>query len=461
MSATGDSSASPPRSSSPSQPSPHQQLSPRERAPGWRLRFGLRERFSRSLVLVPTLYIVAALLLAELVPAIEDRRDLLDLQLDPDTARTILSSIASGMIAFTGLVVSIAVVVVQFGASQYTPRLVNRFRRDPVVKQALGVFVAPTVFALVSLRSIGRDGATVVPSLTVGVNLLLLIAALLAFFGLVSRLLDLLRPRRVIAQVVERAGEAIVETYPFPFDAAPPQTALPAAAPGAVVPHEGGAGVLSALDRAAVVAAARAAGAVVEVLVPVGAFVPRGAPLFRVHGDAGRIDTASLRRAAMLAEERTLRQDPAFALRALADVALRALSPAVNDPTTAVQALDGIEELLRELSARDLERGQIADDEGAVRLVYPNPGWAALLDLALTEIRVYGVAQPQIARRLRALLQGMLERAPELRRAALEQQLARLDAAVERAYPDPVERAHAQRPDRLGIGGAGALSAVP
>ncbi|MDW5596221.1 DUF2254 domain-containing protein [Conexibacter stalactiti] len=448
MSAAGDSPASPPR----------QQLSAGERSPSWRLRFQLREWRSRSLVLVPTLYIIAALLLAEAVPAIEERRDLLHLQLDPDTARTILSSIAGGMIAFTGLVVSIAVVVVQFGASQYTPRLVNRFRRDPIVKHALGVFVAPTIYALVSLRNIGRDGSTVVPSVTVGLNLLLLIAAMLAFFGLVSRLLDLLRPRRVIAQVVERAGEAVLEAYPFPFDAAPPRPSLPPAPVGAVVRHEGRAGVLATLDRAGIVALARAAGALVEVTVPIGGFVPRGAPLFRVHGAGERIDAAALRRTAMLAEERTISQDPAFAIRAIADIGLRALSPAVNDPTTGVQALDGIEELLRELTARDLERGQIADDAGTVRLVYPNPGWADLLDLSLTEIRVYGVAQPQIARRMRALLLGLLDGAPEPRRPALEAQLARLDAAVARAYPDPVERAHAEQPDRLGIGGAAALT---
>ncbi len=104
------------------------------------------------------------------------------------------------MIAFAGLVVSIAVVVVTFGASQYTPRLLAGFRRDPVVKHALGVFVAPTICALVSLRDIGRDGATTVPSLTLGINLLLLIVALLAFFALVSRLIDLLR------RAADRAG---------------------------------------------------------------------------------------------------------------------------------------------------------------------------------------------------------------------------------------------------------------
>lgn len=432
-----------------------QQLSASERSRSWRLRVRLREGISRSLVLLPSLYIVAALLLGWGVPRLEGERDLLGLSLDPDTARTFLSSLASGMIAFAGLVVSIAVVVVTFGASQYTPRLLAVFRRDPVVKHALGVFVAPTICALVSLRDIGRDGATTVPSLTLGVNLLLLIAALLAFFALVSRLIDLLRPRRVIAGVVARAGAAIEEAYPFPLEEAP-SLSRPLEPPAAVVRNEGGAGVLSALDRGRAVRAAQKAGVVVELAVGIGGFVPRGAVLFRVHGDAARLDRAELLRAALLADERTISQDPAFALRAIVDVALRALSPAVNDPTTAVQALDGIEELLSELAVRDLERGQLADDAGRLRLVVPNPGWEDLLDLAVTEIRVFGIEQPQIARRLRSLLNALRAQAPAVRHAAIDAQLARLDAAIERAYPDPVERAHAASADHIGIGGGAA-----
>ena len=125
------------------------------------------------------------------------------------------------MIAFTGLVVSIAVVVVQFGASQYTPRLVSRFRRDPIVKHALGAFIAPAIFSLVSLGSIGRNGATVVPSVAITVALALLLGAVLAFYGLVGRLLDLLRPRRIVGQIVDHAARAIRDAYPFALRDAP------------------------------------------------------------------------------------------------------------------------------------------------------------------------------------------------------------------------------------------------
>src|SRR5262245_18669940 len=152
------------------------------------------------------------------------------------------------MIAFTGLVVSVALVVVQFGASQYTPRLVYRFRRDPIVKHSLGLFIAPTIFALASLRTVGEDGATVVPSLTIAVNGLLVVAALIAFLVLVSRMLDLLRPRRIVAQIVDTASDAIHEAYPFPLGESP---RLPVGTPppiAAVIHNEGHAGVLSALD---------------------------------------------------------------------------------------------------------------------------------------------------------------------------------------------------------------------
>ena len=431
------------------------QLSASERSRTWRLRFRLSEWFARSLVFVPCLYIAGALALAEVVALTEGSHDVLSLEVDNDSARTILSTVAGGMIAFTGLVVSVAVLVVQFGASQYTPRLVYRFRRDPVVKHSLGIFIAPTIFALVSLRNIGKDGATIVPSLMVAVNLLLVIVALIAFFVLVSRMLDLLRPRRIIAQMVDVAGDAIREAYPFPLGESPHIPVHPSGPVVAVVHNDAHGGVLSALDRARIVRAASAAGAVVEVCEAIGGYVPSGAPLFRVSGDAAAVDRAELRRAAILAEERTITQDPAFAIRAIVDIALRALSPAVNDPTTAVQSLDGIDVLLFELSSRELDRGRISDENGALRLVYPMPDWGDLLDLSLTEIRHYGVDSPQIPRRMRALLLGLIERTPDVRHAALEEQLARLDSAVLTAYPDPAARAHAEASDHLGIGGAG------
>ena len=234
------------------------QLSASERSASWRTRFLLREWVAGSLFVIPTLCMAVALALAEILARIEGSRDILSLNFENDTARTFYSAVAGGMIAFTGLVVSIAVVVVQFGASQYTPRLVSRFRRDPIVKHALGAFIAPAIFSLVSPGSIGRNGATVVPSVAITVALALLIGAVLAFYGLVGRLLDLLRPRRIVGQIVDHAASAIREAYPFALrDAAPAVADYPPVT--TVVRHEGRPGVVSALDRARLVRTATTA----------------------------------------------------------------------------------------------------------------------------------------------------------------------------------------------------------
>lgn len=416
----------------------------------WGSRFRAREWLDRSWIVVPSLYIVAALVLGKLIPSLESgEAGPFGLHLDQDSARSILEAVAGGMIAFTGFVVSVAVVVVQFGASQYTPRLVLRFRRDTVVKNALGIFIAPAIYALVALVDVG-DGD--VPNLTVAVAVLLLIGAVFAFFTLVARLLDLLRPRRLYGQLLAGCERAVDQVYPDPYDdAAPAAAELPP--PGEVVHYRGASGVLSALDRDGLLKIAREAGTAIEVLLPVGAYVQHGDALLRTRGAGAGLEHRRLERAAIVAEERTLTQDPAFAIRAIVDIAIRALSPAVNDPTTAVQGLDVLEAILQRLARRELGAGLVRDGDGRPRVAYPAPDWPDLLDLALTEIRFYGAPSHQVMRRMRALLTELAVAVPEQRRAAIDAQLALLDAALARAHPDPAERTVAAAADHMGLGG--------
>jgi uncharacterized membrane protein len=419
----------------------------------WGTRFRIREWVDRSWFVVPSLYVVAALVLGKLVPTLESGdAGPFGLSLDRDSARGILEAVAGGMIAFTGFVVSIAVVAVQFGASQYTPRLVLRFRRDKVVKHALGIFIAPALYALVALVDVG-DGD--VPNLTVAVALAMLLGAVFAFFSLTARLLDLLRPRRLYGQLLAGCERAIEQVYPRRLGTGPESSVAALPAGGTTVRHHGAAGVLSALDHERLLALASAAGATVEVALPVGAFVHDGAALLHVRGADGPLPERELSWAVVVAEERTLTQDPAFAIRAIVDIAIRALSPAVNDPTTAVQGLDVLEAILQRLAGRDLGAGQICDTGGDLRVVYPAPGWPDLLDLALTEIRHYGASAHQVTRRLRALLEDLLAAVPPARRRAVERQLVLLDAAVGRAHSDPAERALASTADHMGLGGHG------
>jgi uncharacterized membrane protein len=158
-----------------------------------------------------------------------------------------------------------------------------------------------------------------------------------------------------------------------------------------------------------------------------------------------------------LGTERTVDQDPAFALRILVDVAIRALSPAVNDPTTAVQVLDYVEDLLQSMARLPLRpHYTLGDERGRPRLVVPGRTWGELLALGVTEIRLYGASSPQVCRRLRALLDGLLVSAPAERRTAVADELGRLDAGIERSFPDAATRLFAATSDRQGIGGRSA-----
>jgi uncharacterized membrane protein len=187
----------------------------------------------------------------------------------------------------------------------------------------------------------------------------------------------------------------------------------------------------------------------------VGEYLSPGQVVLRVGQAHTTPDTALARRAFVLARQRTIDQDPAFALRMLVDIAIRALSPAVNDPTTAVQSLDRIEALLVELAPRHPGPSFVVDAGGTPRALVPAPRWADYVELGLVEIRRYGQESPQIVRRLTALYDrlGALADVGEQPRIELERRLLR--EAVARAFPDAEERAIVERPDRLGLGGAG------
>ncbi|MBK8293370.1 MAG: DUF2254 domain-containing protein [Solirubrobacterales bacterium] len=422
--------------------------------------FRLREAIARSWLIIPCLYLVAALALGRIVPGLVGHGDgsIFGLSMAPESARGVLEAVAGGMITFTGLVVSVAVVVVVFGAGQYTPRLVLRFRRDNVVKNSLGIFIAPAIYALVCLEHISRSGVDREATFTVAVAVLLLVAAVVAFFALVARLLDLLRPRRLYDQLRKGGEHAIDEVYPLAWtEDADAQDEVPVSG-GLPVYYRGGEGVLSALDLGRLTEIARRNDVLIEVTWRIGGYARAGAPLFIVYGDDDTVDIASLRKTAVVAEERTLTQDPAFAIRTTVDIAIRALSPAVNDPTTGAQALDTIESLLSRLAFRNLGSGFLRDVEGIVRVAYSAPTWGDLLDLSFTEIRHYGSGSHQITRRMRSLLMILSESCPPPRQKQVNRQLELLDEAIERNFSSASEREIARLPDHIGLGGGHSTS---
>ena len=205
-------------------------------------------------------------------------------------------------------------------------------------------------------------------------------------------------------------------------------------------------------DIDALVQQARAADAVIVMECAVGDALVEDTVLLRVHG--GRpLPEARLRQAIEVARERTFEQDPKYPLRLLVDIAIKALSPAINDPTTAVQAIDQIEDLLRRLGRRALDAGCVQDEQGVIRLVFPTPTWEDYLTLAFDEIRQYGAGSVQVMRRLRSALLGLAESVPDAqRKEPVRRYLRHLELAVEHSLLDSQDRAMALQEDRQGLG---------
>jgi uncharacterized membrane protein len=412
-------------------------------------------RLSNSLWFVPALYVVGALAVSVILVHWDesDPIDLID-SIDSSSATAALSALGSGMLAFTGFVTSIILMIVQFGTSEFSSRFVAYFNRDLTLKFALSTFNATFLFALVSTAQVGRGTTAFVPTRTLIVALVLLLLSITMFLLLIDHTATGLRVAYVVQAVDGDARKVFDAVYPSSASdaVAAEKTAhsLDQLTPVQTIRQGVVGSVVVALDRTGIANFAAQHDSVIEFVPAVGEYVPAGGALLHVYGSR-QLPERRLRRSVVLGDERTLDDDPAFAFRMLVDVAIKALSPAVNDPTTAVQSLDRIESLLHYAAAKHLSTGIVTDRHGAVRLVYPVPTWEDLVELALDEIRAFGAGQYQVVRRMRALLDALIADVPERRRPAHLRQRSLLDDAVAAAIP-PSQRADALVADRQGIG---------
>ncbi|MEO8273769.1 MAG: DUF2254 domain-containing protein [Chloroflexota bacterium] len=377
----------------------------------------------------------------------------------PEGARSVLSTIAQSMLTFTGLVFSITMLVLQLASSQLSPRVTRTFLRDRTNQVVLGLFVATFVFTLIVLREVrtpAADGVGFVPAVSVWVAFTLLLSSVGAFIYYIDHMAQSIRASTVIVRIWEETVDAIDRRLPADEGDGPPGDDLGPRRPtneryrdaaGDVV-KAATAGVVVAFDEDAMVAAAGGDSRCIELLPAIGDFVPEGAPVARLTGDWDRNAADSVRKAVRIGRERTLEQDVAFGFRQLVDIAVRALSPGTNDPTTAVQALDRIHDLLRRLVRRPFPAEQRTRD-GSVCLAVPTPRWEDFVRLGLDEIRIAGEGQLQIARSLKAVLADLLQVAPADRRSALIAQRAALEASVLRAFHDPHDRAYVHDATKL------------
>ena len=415
-------------------PTGEPRTSPAERARnGFRWRRALR-RLLDSLWFIPAVYVILGLALSVgLLRWDEADPIVLARAISAGSASAALSALGSGMLAFTGFVTSIVLLIIQFGTSEFSPRFLGWFRTDPALRYALGAFIATFLFALVSTAQMGRGTAAFVPTRTLIAALLLTLLSIAMFLLLINRTSYGLRVAKVLQSLDGDARTVFDIVYPSSAAqaAAAEETARSLHGRVAVqtVRNSAVGSVLVTLDRPRLVNLAESHDAVIELAYAVGDHVPGGGALLNVYGSRA-ISGRQLRNALAMGDERTLGDDPAFTFRMMVDVAIKALSPAVNDPTTAVQALDRIEDVLRYAAAKHLSAGVVTDGTGVIRLVYPTPTWEDLVELALDEIRAFGAGQYQVARRLRALLDALIADLPEHRRR-LEAQSALLADAVE------------------------------
>ena len=211
--------------------------------------------------------------------------------------------------------------------------------------------------------------------------------------------------------------------------------------------------VITRFDIDVLVRLAQNANAIVSIECGVGETLVEDTILMRIYGATQKLSEQALMRTVHLATARTFEQDPRYAIRLLVDIAIRALSPAINDPTTAVQALDQIEDLLRRLGRRQLGAGYARDGTGALRLTFPVPTWQDYLALSFDEIRQFGATSVQVVRRLRSALVGLGDTiAMEDRREAVLQYLEHLNLGVGRSAFDDQDQAAALLEDRQGLG---------
>jgi uncharacterized membrane protein len=375
-------------------------------------------------------------------------------------ARTMLETIVTINLSFIVFTFGSLLVAIQVAGGQYTPRIIAKtLLRDNAIRFTVGYFVFTLLF---TLRVLTRMGNEVVHQFNTFIAGVLGGISLVVFLYLIDYAARLLRPVSLV-QRVGKSGIAVIQSV-YPESTIPPRPVVSsssaASADRTVTNEAGTSGILLALDLEGLVRQARHADGMIEFVPQVGDFVAADEPLFRLYGGASAIDDRQLRAAVALGSERTLEQDPTFAFRILVDIAIKALSPAINDPTTAVLAIDQIHRLLRHVGMRHVSREEVCDDAGTLRLVFRTPNWEDFVHLACTEIRHCGVGSVQIMRRMRSMLDNLMHTLPPHRHAELRKQLELMDRAIEGHYTFAEDRALARIPDPQGLGGSVGVQAA-
>ena len=414
---------------------------------------GLRQYPDSNLWVVPLLCVLGGIVLALVTTAIDRSFDhgLIPQSLtgNPNAAQTILSMIATSMVTLISVVLTLTLVLVQLAMGQFSPRIVRALLNDRRTQLAIGLFGATFAYAMLVLRRIDPQGG-VLPGLSVLVAYVLMLSSI----GVLILYLHHTGQKLRVAGLIDLVGDDLREQLD---DLYPAETAKAASSrqedDERVIVVKGEPGVVVMVDYEGLVAAARSAGCVLEMVPMMGDFVPVGAPLFRVlEGEPEGLDSEEVLRCVTIGRERTHEGDPAFGFRKLVDIAERSISQPFDDPTTTVQAIHRLHDCLRLLAPRPFPSGRRYDEEGELRLVTRTLGWDGYVRLAFDELRLVGAAQPQVARRLKAALEDLKTVAPLERQPALDRQLDLLKELVGQQFDDEQDISASLIADQQGIG---------
>jgi uncharacterized membrane protein len=374
-------------------------------------------------------------------------------------ARSLLETVITANLSFLVFTFSSLLVAIQVAGGQYTPRIIaTTLLRDNAIRFSVGFFIFAILFAG---RAQMKMGDSTVHQLNTFIAGVLGLGSVVVFLYLIDYAARFLRPVSIVQRVGESGIAVIKAVYPESTTGTRESGfSRRRESPSRTVTHAGTSSVLLAVNLEALLVQAQRAGSIIEIVPEVGDFVATDDPLFRLYGGTVAINEPQLRASLALGTERTLDQDPTFAFRILVDIAIKALSPAINDPTTAVLAIDQLHRLLRMVGLRHVSREEICDDAGELRVIFRTPNWEDFVHLTCTEIRHCGGNSVQIMRRMRSLLENLMQTLPIHRHAELRQQLELLDRTVERQFPFPEDRVLASLPDPQGLGGSVGLQPV-
>ncbi len=419
----------------------------------WSYRYRAASYLRSSLWIIPIGAIVLEQVFAAIIHALDSRLGWAGAGFGVEGARAVANAVVTLALSFIVFTFGSLLVAIQVASGQYTPRIIaTTLLRNNVIRYTVGLFVFALLFAIKALNSMD----SVVPQLVTFVTGVLGFIFLASFLFLIYYASRLLRPVSLVKCVGEQ-GLAVMESVYSEKLTAAPSAAVVVQDPGPVertILHRDTSSIILAVDVQRLMSEAEKANGVIELAPQVGDFVGANEPLFLLRGGAASIDEHTLRSCIIFGSERTMEQDPLFAFRILVDIAIKALSAAINDPTTAVLAIDQLQRLLRCAGTRNLRTDFLHTRAGTLRVIIRAPDWDDFVHLAFAEIRFYGASNIQIARRLRAMIVNLANTLSAERHPALRQELALLDRMLEKLYVLPEDLALARIPDSQGLGGS-------